>query len=216
MRIILLGPPGAGKGTQGERLVKKYKIPHIATGDIFRAAIKEGTELGLLAKDYMERGLLVPDELVVELIRERLAEEDTAQGFLLDGFPRTLAQAEALDAALAEMGAPLTAVINVDVDQDVLVERLTGRRVCRGCGSTYHIKFYPPTVRSVCDKCGGELYQRSDDSVETVHQRLEVYRKQTEPLIAYYQKQGILYTVDGSRDIDQVFAEITSYLDQLA
>ncbi len=216
MRIILLGPPGAGKGTQGERLVKKYKIPHIATGDIFRAAIKEGTELGLLAKDYMERGLLVPDELVVELIRERLAEEDTAQGFLLDGFPRTLAQAEALDAALAEMGAPLTAVINVDVDQDVLVERLTGRRVCRGCGSTYHIKFNPPTVRSVCDKCGGELYQRSDDSVETVHQRLEVYRKQTEPLIAYYQKQGILYTVDGSRDIDQVFAEITSYLDQLA
>ncbi|NLM45761.1 MAG: adenylate kinase [Firmicutes bacterium] len=216
MRIILLGPPGAGKGTQGERLVKKYKIPHIATGDIFRAAIKEGTELGLMAKDYMDQGLLVPDELVVGLVRERLAEEDTAQGFLLDGFPRTLAQAEALDAALAEMGTPLTAVINVDVGQDALVERLTGRRVCRGCGSTYHIKFNPPTVRSVCDKCGGELYQRSDDSVDTVRQRLEVYRRQTEPLIAYYQKQGILYTVDGSRDIDQVFAEITSYLDQLA
>ncbi|NLZ93360.1 MAG: adenylate kinase [Firmicutes bacterium] len=214
MRIILLGPPGAGKGTQAEKLVKKYKIPHISTGDIFRAALQEGTELGLRAKEYMDEGKLVPDDLVVDIVKERLEQDDTKNGYLLDGFPRTLAQAEALDESLRTSGTPLTGVINVDVEPEELLERLTGRRVCRGCGSTYHIKFNPPTVRSVCDKCGAELYQRDDDTVETVKQRLEVYRQQTAPLIDYYSGQGILFTVDGSREIEEVFREITSILDQ--
>ena len=214
MRIILLGPPGAGKGTQGERLVKQYNLPHISTGDIFRAAIKEGTEMGLKAKEYMDKGELVPDEIVVGVVKERLMQPDLEGGYLLDGFPRTVAQAEALDAALLAMGTPATGVINVDVNQDELIDRLTGRRVCKSCGSTYHVKFNPPKVRSVCDKCGGELYQRSDDTVETVKQRLDVYRNQTAPLIDFYTNQGILYTVDGSRDIDDVFKDITTILDE--
>lgn len=214
MRIILLGPPGAGKGTQGERLVKQYNLPHISTGDIFRAAIKEGTQMGLKAKEYMDKGELVPDEIVVGVVKERLMQPDLAGGYLLDGFPRTVAQAEALDSALVEMGTPATGVINVDVNQEELVDRLTGRRVCKSCGSTFHVKFNPPKVRSVCDRCGGDLYQRSDDTVETVKQRLEVYRTQTAPLIEFYTKQGILYTVDGSRDIDEVFKGIISILDE--
>ncbi|NLZ38404.1 MAG: adenylate kinase [Firmicutes bacterium] len=214
MRIILLGPPGAGKGTQAEKLVKKYKIPHISTGDIFRAALQEGTELGLRAKEYMDQGELVPDDLVVDIVKERLEQEDAQNGYLLDGFPRTLAQAEALDESLRASGTPLTGVINISVDPQELLERLTGRRVCRGCGATYHIKFNPPTVRSVCDKCGGELYQREDDTVETVKQRLEVYRQQTAPLIEYYGRKGILFTVDGSQEIDEVFRAITTILDR--
>lgn len=212
MRIVLLGAPGAGKGTQGEKLVKKYLFPHISTGDIFRAAIKEGTVLGKQAKEYMDKGELVPDALVVGIVRERLQQPDCREGFLLDGFPRTVGQAEALDKVLAELGAPLTAVISVDVEQGELLERLTGRRVCKACGATYHIKFNQPQVRNVCDKCGGELYQRADDSVETVKQRLEVYCRQTEPLIAYYRDRNLLLAVDGSKEIGEVFAGIVAVL----
>jgi len=214
MRIVLLGAPGAGKGTQGEKLVKKYGFPHISTGDIFRAAIKEGTALGKQAKEYMDRGELVPDDLVVGIVRERLQQPDCRDGFLLDGFPRTAGQAEALDSVLANLGTPLTAVISVDVEQEELLERLTGRRVCKMCGATYHIRFNQPQVRNVCDKCGGELYQRGDDSVETVKQRLEVYRRQTEPLIAYYRERNLLVSVDGSKEIAKVFAEISSVLEK--
>lgn len=213
MRIVLLGAPGAGKGTQGEKLVKKYHIPHISTGDIFRAAIKEGTVLGKQAKEFIDKGELVPDALVVGIVRERLQQPDCSDGFLLDGFPRTVGQAEALDKVLAELGAPLTAVISVDVEMGELLERLTGRRVCRACGATYHIKFNQPQVRNVCDKCGGELHQRADDTVETVKQRLEVYRRQTEPLIAYYREKSQLFSVDGSKEIAEVFAEIVSVLE---
>ncbi|HBT20950.1 MAG TPA: adenylate kinase [Peptococcaceae bacterium] len=208
MRIILLGPPGSGKGTQAEFIKKKLGISHISTGDMFRKAIEEGTELGRKAKEYLDSGQLVPDEITVGIVRERLNESDCERGFLLDGFPRTVTQAEALDEILKEKGVELDAVININVSREELIKRLTGRRICRNCGATYHIIFNPPAVENTCDKCGGELYQRKDDTEETIINRLEVYKKQTEPLIQYYENRGILKNIDGGQSIDEVTREI--------
>jgi len=208
MKLILLGPPGAGKGTQAANIIETFNIPHISTGDIFRKNIKEGTELGKKAKEYMDRGELVPDTLVVEIVEDRLKAEDCKSGFLLDGFPRTVFQAEALDKVLENMGAGLDYVVNVVVDPELLVERAVGRRICRDCGSTYHIKYNPPKVESVCDKCSGELYQRSDDNADTVTNRIRVYMDETSPLIEYYRVKGNLINVDGQQDIDKVFDDI--------
>ncbi len=212
MRLVLLGPPGAGKGTQASAIVEKYNIPHISTGDIFRANIKEGTALGQEAKAYMDKGLLVPDELVVSIVKDRLLKDDCKEGFLLDGFPRTVGQAEALDSELDKMGIKLDRVININADPEILIERAVGRRICRECGATYHVKYNPPKVEGVCDKDGGELYQRDDDTEETVTTRINVYMEQTEPLIDYYKKQGLLMDVDGTKTIDEVFVDITSGL----
>lgn len=208
MKIILMGPPGAGKGTQAEKLVELYQIPHISTGDMFRKAQKDGTELGLKAKSYMEKGQLVPDEVTVGIVKERLAEEDCKDGFLLDGFPRTVQQADALDGILKELDMALDRVINIEVDKSFLVDRLTGRRVCRSCGATFHVTNKVPKVEGVCDKCGGELYQRNDDKIETVSNRLDVYAAQTAPLIEYYQSKGIMSSIDGSRSMEDVLADI--------
>lgn len=210
MNIILMGPPGAGKGTQAVRMSEAYCIPHISTGDIFRAAVKAGTPLGEKAQQYMSQGLLVPDEITIDIVKERLLQPDCAQGFLLDGFPRTVAQAEALDAALPDN--PIDVVISIDVPEAELIKRLTGRRVCKACGATFHVHFNPPQVEETCDECAGTLYQRADDEVETVKSRLEVYADQTEPLIAYYQQQDKLVSVNGAQDIEQVFQEITRHL----
>lgn len=212
MRLILLGPPGAGKGTQAANIVKEYSIPHISTGDIFRKNIKEGTELGIKAKEYMDKGLLVPDELVVAIVKDRLTEEDCKKGFLLDGFPRTINQADALDKELTDLGYKLDKVINIDVSKEELIERAVGRRVCKDCGATYHIKFNAPKVENTCDVCGGELIQRKDDTIETVSKRIEVYLEQTQPLIDYYEKKGILINIDGKQDIDKVFKDIVMAL----
>lgn len=212
MRLLLMGPPGAGKGTQAEGLAKKYSIPHISTGDIFRAALREGTPMGLLAKEYMDTGQLIPDEIVVGIVGDKLSSKECADGFLLDGFPRTLPQAEALTRRLIEMEVTLDAVINIEVPAKEIIERLTGRRVCQKCPSTYHLKFNPPQVRNICDKCGNELYQRDDDTLETVQERLDVYGRQTEPLIAYYNQQGLLISVDGTQDIHAVLDAITAAL----
>jgi len=212
LRLILLGPPGAGKGTQAASIIAKYQIPHISTGDILRKNISEGTELGKKAKEYMDKGLLVPDDLVVALVENRLTEEDCKEGFLLDGFPRTVAQADALGNALDKLGYSLDKVINIDVNKEELVERAVGRRVCKACGATFHIKFNPPKVDGVCDVCGGELLQRKDDTVETVSKRIEVYSHQTQPLINYYENKGILINIDGKQDIDKVFLDIVSAL----
>ena len=212
MKILLMGPPGAGKGTQAEKLTELFKIPHISTGDMFRKAQKDGTELGLKAKSYMEMGQLVPDEVTIGIVRERLAEEDCKNGFLLDGFPRTVQQADALEQILNDLGTHLDAVVNLEVAKDFLVERLTGRRVCRGCGATYHVKFNAPKVEGVCDKCGGELYQRADDTIETVGNRLDVYAEQTAPLMDYYAAKGLLKHIDGSQSVEQVLADIKDCL----
>lgn len=212
MRLVLLGPPGAGKGTQAAGIVEKYKIPHISTGDIFRKNIKEGTELGKKAKDYMDKGLLVPDELVVEIVKDRLTESDCSEGFLLDGFPRTVAQADSLNSELESMEIKLDKVINIDVSKEELIERAVGRRICKDCGATYHIKFNPTKAEGVCDACGGELYQRDDDNEETVTKRIEVYIDQTQPLIDYYKEKGILADIDGRQSIDKVFSDIVDTL----
>ena len=212
MKLILMGPPGAGKGTQAEKLVELYQIPHISTGDMFRKAQKEGTALGLKAKSYMDQGQLVPDEVTVGIVKERLAEDDCKDGFLLDGFPRTVQQADALDGILKELGMELDRVVNIEVDKTFLVDRLTGRRVCRACGATFHITNKAPKVEGVCDKCGGELYQRNDDKVETVSNRLDVYAAQTAPLIEYYQSKGIMSSIDGSKSMEEVLADICAAL----
>lgn len=208
LRLVLLGPPGAGKGTQAANIVEAFQIPHISTGDIFRKNLKENTPLGLKAKEYMDKGLLVPDELVVDLVQDRLSQEDCKAGFMLDGFPRTVVQAEALDKVLAEMGMSLSAVLNIEVDQNLLLKRITGRRICRSCGATYHVEFNPTKQEGVCDLCGGELYQRDDDVEATVAKRLEVYNEQTQPLIDFYKDSGVLKNINGQQDIDVVFEDI--------
>lgn len=213
MKLVILGPPGAGKGTQAEYIVERYNIPHISTGDIFRENIKNNTELGKEAKSYMDKGLLVPDDLVIALVEDRLNKEDAKKGFLLDGFPRTVAQAVSLDSILDKNDEKLTNVINITVDPKILIERAVGRRVCKTCGMTYHVKFNPPKVEGVCDKDGTKLIQRDDDTEETVKTRISVYFDQTAPLIDYYRAQNLLVDIDGAKDIDKVFEDIINGLE---
>ena len=212
MKIIMLGAPGAGKGTQAKMIAEKYSIPHISTGDIFRANIKNGTELGMEAKKYMDQGLLVPDELTVKILLDRVANDDCKNGYVLDGFPRTIPQAEVLDNALNELGDKIDYAINVDVPDENIIKRMGGRRACLSCGATYHIEHVPPKKEGVCDKCGQELVLRDDDKPETVKNRLDVYHAQTQPLIDFYTKKGVLKTVDGTVDMKDVFSAIVSIL----
>ncbi len=212
MKIIMLGAPGAGKGTQAKKIAEKYGIPHISTGDIFRANIKNGTELGKKAKTYMDQGLLVPDELVVDLVVDRVNKEDCTNGYVLDGFPRTIPQAEALDQALENLGQSMDYAINVEVPDENIVNRMSGRRACVNCGATYHIVYAPTKEENVCDSCHGELILRDDDKPETVQKRLNVYHEQTQPLIDYYTNKKILVEVDGTVDINLVFDAIVKVL----
>lgn len=208
LRAVLLGPPGAGKGTQAVKLVDKYHVPHISTGDIFRKNISEGTELGVKAKSYIDAGKLVPDELTCEIVTSRLLEDDCANGFLLDGFPRTIFQADKLDQFLKENGMKLDIVINLSVPSEQIISRLSGRRICRSCGASYNIVTIPPKKEGVCDRCGGELYQRKDDAPETVASRLKTYDEQTAPLVDYYKNTGALADFDGTKDAEAIFGDI--------
>ncbi|WP_313119853.1 adenylate kinase [Proteiniclasticum ruminis] len=212
MRIILLGPPGAGKGTQAQSISNKYNIPQISTGDIFRKNIAGGTELGILAKSYMDKGLLVPDNVTIDLVKNRLKEDDTHNGFLLDGFPRTIHQAEVLEALLKEQSVAIDVALQIEVPREFIIQRMTGRRVCPNCGASYHLEFNPPMLRGTCDDCGSHLIQREDDKRETVVERLEIYDFQTAPLIAYYTEKGKLKTVDGTKAINEVFEDIIRIL----
>lgn len=212
MKIVMLGAPGAGKGTQAAMICEKYEIPHISTGDIFRSNIKNGTELGKKAKAFMDEGKLVPDELTIQLLLDRVAKDDCAKGYVLDGFPRTIPQAEVLTQALAKSGEKVDFAIDVDVPDENIVHRMSGRRSCPKCGASYHISFIPPKKEGICDVCGSELIQRNDDKAETVKKRLSVYHEQTQPLIDYYKEAGVLHTVDGTKDAKDVFADITAIL----
>jgi len=214
MRIVLLGSPGSGKGTQASRIEKKYGIPHISTGDIFRDNISRNTAIGVEAKKYIEKGLLVPDELTLNIIENRFLEDDCKEGFLLDGFPRTLVQAEALDKELEKIDKELNAVVNLEVSDETITERMTNRRVCSKCGESYNLCFYRPVLDEICDKCGGKLYTREDDKLETVANRLRVYKNQTLPLIDYYKKKGILIAVNGDKPVDEVFDAIITALER--
>lgn len=213
MKLVILGPPGAGKGTQAEFIINKYNIPHISTGDIFRENIKNNTDLGKEAKSYMDKGLLVPDEVVIKIVQDRISRDDCKDGFLLDGFPRTVTQAVSLDAQLDKLNTKLDKVINIDVDQSILVDRAVGRRICKTCGATYHVKYNPPKVEGVCDKDNTPLIQRDDDVKETVENRIKVYLDQTVPLLDYYVAQELLVNVDGSKDIKEVSEEIVKGLE---
>ena len=212
MKIIMLGAPGAGKGTQAKMIAEKYGLPHISTGDIFRANIKNGTALGKEAKEYMDKGLLVPDELTVRLLLDRVAKDDCKNGYVLDGFPRTIPQAEVLDEELAKLGEKVDYAINVDVPDENIVNRMSGRRACLSCGATYHNVSIPPKKEGICDVCGSELVLRDDDKPETVQKRLTVYHEQTQPLIDFYEKKGALRSVDGTLPMEEVFAAITEIL----
>lgn len=212
MKIIMLGAPGAGKGTQAKMIADKYGVPHVSTGDIFRANIKNGTELGMEAKKYMDQGLLVPDELTVKILLDRVSQPDCKNGYVLDGFPRTIPQAEVLDKALAELGESVDYAIDVDVPDENIVKRMSGRRACVSCGATYHVVHVPPKKEGICDRCGSELILRDDDKPETVKNRLDVYHKQTQPLIDFYTKKGVLKTVDGTVDMQDVFKAIVAIL----
>ena len=212
MKIIMLGAPGAGKGTQAKMIAEKYSIPHVSTGDIFRANIKDQTELGMEAKKYMDQGLLVPDELTVKILLDRVAKDDCKNGYVLDGFPRTIPQAEVLDKAVSELNESIDFAINVDVKDENIVKRMSGRRACLKCGATYHIEHIPPKKEGICDKCGSELVLRDDDKPETVQKRLNVYHEQTQPLIDYYEGKGLVRNIDGTKDLNDVFEDIVKVL----